>query len=361
MALTPEPVTASGDADLAGRAETVLTVRWPQAAVAGVEQLQGGASGLTYRAWLAGAPVAEAVIKVAPAGLPPVRNRDVLRQARLLSVLAGHAGVRVPQVFGRDPGDPPQCPPLFVMSFEPGTSEEPLHVAAEVPPEDIRGRALQAAQMLAALHAVPVEELEGAGEADDASQPSRAVAGATPAAEPVLTPQQEVERWVRALRTVPAELRPGADETAARLLARVPAAIEPAICHGDWRLGNLLSVDADVIAAIDWEIWSIGDGRFDLAWFLMMCDTRHPAAIAGPETGMPPIAELVSHFEECSGRPVSDLGWFRALVVYKQVAATALIAKHSAKRGIAMEPVSERINRNLPEMVSWANDLLTAG
>ena len=101
MALTPEPVTAGGDADLAGRAETILAVRWPQAAVAGVEQLQGGASGLTYRAWLANAPVPEVVIKVAPAGLPPVRNRDVLRQARLLSLLAGQdwgpcaAGVRL--------------------------------------------------------------------------------------------------------------------------------------------------------------------------------------------------------------------------------------------------------------------------
>ncbi|MFZ0044990.1 MAG: phosphotransferase family protein [Streptosporangiaceae bacterium] len=358
MALTPEPVTASGDADLAGRAETVLTVRWPQAAVAGVEQLQGGASGLTYRAWLAGAPVPEVVIKVAPAGLPPVRNRDVLRQARLLSLLAGQAGVRVPRVFGCDPGDPPQCPPLFVMSFEPGTSEEPLHVAAEVPPEDIRGRALQAAQMLAALHAVPVDDLEGAGETDEASQPSRAVAGAKPAAEPVLTPQQEVERWVRALRTVPAELRPGADETAARLLARVPAAIEPAICHGDWRLGNLLSVDADVIAAIDWEIWSIGDSRADLSWFLMMCDPAHPAAIAGPEVGLPAIDELTAAYIARAGGNVRDLAWFRALAAFKQAAVTALLAKHAAQRAAPLEQVAARLASLLPELQVWSRGFL---
>ena len=257
MALTPEPVTTSGDADLAGRAETALAGRWPRAVVASVEQLQGGASGLTYRARLADAPVPEVVIKVAPAGLPPVRNRDVLRQAQLLSLLAGQDGVRVPRVFGCDRGDPPRCPPLFVMSFEPGTSEEPLHIAAEVPAADIRGRALQAAQMLAALHAVPAGDLE--------------------TAEPVLAPRQEVERWVRALQTVPAELRPGANETAARLLATVPADIPPVICHGDCRLGNLLSVGRDVDRR-----HRLGDlehrrqpGRSLLV--PVICDPTHPA------------------------------------------------------------------------------------
>ena len=357
MALTPGPVTTSGDAGLAGRAETVLTARWPQARVASLEQLQGGASGLTYRAWLADAPVPEVVIKVAPAGLPPVRNRDVLRQARLLSLLAGQDGVRVPEVFGCDRGDPPERPPLFVMSFEPGTSEEPLHVAADVPPANIRGRALQAAQMLAALHAVQTDELEGAGQTGDTSKPSRA-AGAKPALEPVLTPQQEVERWVRALGTVPPDLRPGADETAARLLARVPAAIEPAICHGDWRLGNLLSVEADVVAAIDWEIWSIGDSRADLSWFLMMCDPAHPAAIAGPEVGLPAIDELMTAYTARAGGNVKELAWFRALAAFKQAAVTALLAKHAAQRDAPMEQVAARLASLLPELQAWSRSFL---
>jgi aminoglycoside phosphotransferase (APT) family kinase protein len=358
MALTPEPAATSGDADLARRAETALVARWPEVTVATVEQLQGGASGLTYRARLADAPVPEAVIKVAPAGLQPVRNRDVLRQARLLSMLAGHDGVRVPQVFACDQGEPPQCPPLFVMSFEPGTSEEPLHVAAAVPPADIRSRAIQAAQMLAALHAVDTDRLAGAGRGDGAVQTAGPADSATPAREPVLTPQQEVDRWARALTTVPPELRPGAEETAARLLARVPAAIEPAICHGDWRLGNLLSVGADVIAAIDWEIWNIGDSRADLSWFLMMCDPAHPAAIAGPETGLPSVDELVAAYTAQVGVNVEDLPWFRALAAFKQAAVTALLAKHAAQRNAPLEEVAARLATLLPELQTWAQSFL---
>ena len=61
------------------------------------------------------------VVKVAPPGLAPVRNRDVLRQARLLRALAGVDGVCVPQVLLEDAGSPP----FFVMDFVEGESYEP--------------------------------------------------------------------------------------------------------------------------------------------------------------------------------------------------------------------------------------------
>ena len=78
---------------------------------------------MTYVATIAGG--GRAVVKVAPAGIPPVLNRDVLRQARLLRALAG-TPVPVPEVLWEDAGDPPEVPPLFVMSFVAGASLEPL-------------------------------------------------------------------------------------------------------------------------------------------------------------------------------------------------------------------------------------------
>jgi aminoglycoside phosphotransferase (APT) family kinase protein len=317
----------------------VLRAKWPQVEIGSFAELNGGASSLTFVAGLSGGPADRVVVKVAPPGLEPIRNRDVLRQADLLEQLVGHEDVHVPAVFGRSTGTSLDEPPLFVMSFDPGDSEEPLHIHSELATSDVHSRAVHAVRMLVALQNVTIFGQEGSG----------------------VSPLQELDRWAKALTTVTPEHSEGTSTLLTRLRDSLPTAGPAVLLHGDWRLGNMLCVGPTIESVIDWEIWSIGDGRFDLAWFLMMCDTRHPAAIAGPETGMPPIAELVSHFEECSGRPVSDLGWFRALVVYKQVAATALIAKHSAKRGIAMEPVSERINRNLPEMVSWANELLTAG
>src|SRR5580658_1789538 len=84
-----------------------------------IERLAGGASSLTYVGRTPGG--GKVVVKVAPAGLPPLLNRDVLRQARVLGVLAPSA-VPVPEVLWTDPGEPPDVPPLFVMSFVEGSS-----------------------------------------------------------------------------------------------------------------------------------------------------------------------------------------------------------------------------------------------
>src|ERR1700743_2406573 len=55
------------------------------ARVLGISPLTGGTSSLTFLVELAGVAAVETpvVLKVAPPGLAPVRNRDVLRQATL--------------------------------------------------------------------------------------------------------------------------------------------------------------------------------------------------------------------------------------------------------------------------------------
>jgi aminoglycoside phosphotransferase (APT) family kinase protein len=158
---------------------------------------------------------------------------------------------------------------------------------------------------------------------------------------------------------VPAELLGSStDDLGARLRASAPAAEPGRLTHGDWRLGNTLCVEGEIRAVIDWEIWAVADPRTDLAWFLTNCDPSHPIAVAGPETGMPPIDGLVAEYERALDRRVSDLDWFRALAVYKQAATTALLAKNAAKRGRPMEQVTGRMTRRLPEMFHWAGAFL---
>ena len=84
--------------------------------------MTGGASSLTFVGDLGGRPV---VVKVAPPGLAPVGHRDVLRQARVIRAL-GATAVSVPEILVEDVGEPPDVPPLFVMSFAEGSSAEPL-------------------------------------------------------------------------------------------------------------------------------------------------------------------------------------------------------------------------------------------
>ena len=88
----------------------IAAQQWaPGAQVTNVVPLTGGASSLTFVAELLGAPEphSRVVLKVAPPGLPPVRNRDVLRQGRLMAALYGRPGVPVPPFLFQDAGAAP--------------------------------------------------------------------------------------------------------------------------------------------------------------------------------------------------------------------------------------------------------------
>ena len=130
-----------------------IRARFEGATIRRLERLKGGVSSLTFAAELDGAARGEPiVIKLAPPGLEPVRNRDVLRQARVLKALASAPGVRVPAVLFEDPA----APPLFAMDFVAGQSYEPRTDVIEDPPraETVTARAHAAARMLARLQDV---------------------------------------------------------------------------------------------------------------------------------------------------------------------------------------------------------------
>jgi aminoglycoside phosphotransferase (APT) family kinase protein len=297
--------------------------------------LAGGASSLTYAGQRRDQRV---VVKVAPPGVAPVAHRDVLRQARIIRAL-GATPVPVPEILVEDPGDPPEVPPLFVMSFLDGLSCEPLFDGSDAGPEAVVAERFQnAAQVMAQLHSL---------------EP-----GVLGLAEELATgPLDEVERWCRTLETVDAALAPGWRDVAAALRSSAPPALPPAIVHGDFRLGNLLAERSRITAVIDWEIWSVGDPRVDAGWFLINCDplsyrrpTRYSAAV-------PPVDELAAIYRQAMGSPVPELDWFCALACFKSTATWSLIVKHNRRRDTpdaeleAMAPV-------LPHLLSRVGELL---
>src|SRR6516164_4471759 len=94
----------------------------PRAEVVDVVPLTGGTSSLTFVVEIAGVPAGETpvVLKVAPPGLAPVRNRDVLRQARLQRALQGGQRTLAPDVLFTDPGKPVDVPPFMAMNLVAG-------------------------------------------------------------------------------------------------------------------------------------------------------------------------------------------------------------------------------------------------
>jgi aminoglycoside phosphotransferase (APT) family kinase protein len=297
--------------------------------------LQGGMSSLTYWAtWAApGASDQKVVFKVAPAGLAPTKNRDVLRQARLQRALEGTA-VPCPAVIAEDEGTPPELPPFYVMTFEPGDCVEP-GAGDPLPEEEVRPREEAAARILADLHAVDPEAV-GLGD------------------EPETTIEGELERWSTSFEACDDDIKAGHQPVLDLLTASVPSGVPTTLSHGDFRLGNTLSRGTEVTSVIDWEIWSRADPRVDLAWFLLMANPE-PVLQRPVAAGMPSNAELLAVYEGARGESVKDLRWFEGLIRYKQGAVSALLIRNARRRGKEIMPGV------VPNLLEAARLVLTDG
>ncbi|WP_194829864.1 phosphotransferase family protein [Nocardia sp. XZ_19_231] len=328
--------------ELTARTTVAITEWSTEAVVDRIEPLTGGSSSLTFVVSLSNVAVEyqRIVLKVAPPGLPPVRNRDVLRQGRIMQVLAEQPGVRVPAVLFADPGRSDEVPPFIAMEMIDGRCVEPVLVPrGTLPKAEVTSLAFDAVRVLADLHRVDPEPT-------------------VLCAEPVVTLAAEIDRWARAFSTVPVDLRTGHEAVAQRLHETVPPPMAPAFTHGDYRLGNTLSSAGRVNAVIDWEIWSLGDPRVDVSWLTFFTDDAcHPASLSDEPTGMPCARDLIAAYEDARGERLADLVWFEALTKYKEAAATALLIKR-ARKAATLNEMHRRMEPALPVLLDEAMALL---
>ena len=297
--------------------------------------LEGGRSGLTYTI---GAGSDRAVVKAVPPGRRAVGRNDVLHQAAILEALADTA-VPAPAVLARDT----EQPAWFAMEFAAGQAAEPvLDVDAAVEPALARTRMLEAARILGALHAVPLDVVE------------RSLADTGGTLPEAITADGEVARWATTMDAVPEDLRPGGGELVERLAASVPAPVAPVIVHGDFRLGNLLFTDATATALVDWEIWSVGDPRVDLGWFGVFTDGALFPGSGRVVEGLPSDAELAEAYRASrggDGGTSADAVWFSALGRMKMAA----IMGHNLVRhrtGAHHDPVQEQLPRTITALIT---------
>jgi aminoglycoside phosphotransferase (APT) family kinase protein len=341
-------VTDAALAKLPARVRGAVRRRWPVAQVGALEPLPGGISSLTFAAQLSATGEADGrvVVKVAPPGLAPVRNRDVLRQARVIAAVHGAPGVLVPEVLATDDGSPP----FFVMEFVPGQAYEPKWDVSDAPPvpEVVRARVRATARMLARLQAI---------------EPA-----AVGIEDPALVLSEEVERWAALFATAGDDLRVNEPELRDALSARLPAATRAGgnrILHGDYRLGNIQFDGERPAAIIDWEIWSVGDPRTDLAWLMAFTDpvaqrvTQCDAVNQAAADAMPSAGEVLAAYmaeAELDEAPAA-LPWFMAFCYYKLGAAMSVLAKRN-RRAPEPDPGLELVARTLAPMLARGLELL---
>lgn len=293
------------------------------------DRLPGGHSGLTYRVRT---DAADLVVKAVPPGQRAVGRHDMLRQATVMRALAG-TSVPIPDIVSVDETEPA----WYAMSFVSGESLEPVLDDPAVEPGLAAARMRRAAAVLPELHAVD----------------SRVV----PDAGPTLTPADELARWTRTLGAVPPELVAGSDYLVRLLTARIPDPVPATLVHGDYRLGNLITDGTEPIALIDWEIWSVGDPRVELGWFLVFADGDNFPGVGRSVPGLPSADELVGLYTGAD-TDLPELEWFDALGRLKMAA----IMGHNLRRhreGRHHDPDQEKLPATISRLVETGTTLLS--
>jgi aminoglycoside phosphotransferase (APT) family kinase protein len=320
--MSTDTVEGGFEVSLADRVSVALRRERADLEVGALTRLPGGHSGLTYRVETSEGPL---VVKSVPENQKAVGRHDMLRQARIISALAP-TDVPVPAVVATDDLEPA----WFAMQLVGGESLEPVLDDPAVQPSLAAERMLRASEILPALHDVPLDKV--------------------PVDADPLSPRDELARWARTMAAVPPHLVPDADRLHQRLSDGVPPAVEPTLVHGDYRLGNLICDDAEPVALIDWEIWSVGDPRVELGWFLVFADGSNFPGVGREVEGLPTPHELVERYA-ADGRPVDDLAWFDALGRYKMAA----IMGHNLRRhleGRHHDPDQERLPDTIQRLIA---------
>jgi aminoglycoside phosphotransferase (APT) family kinase protein len=239
--------------------------------------------------------------------LPPSAH-DVLREARLLRAVEGRT--RVPSVLATADDESILGVPFYVMEFVHGTV-----ITHTIPPaiDNPEGRAEIADELIRAL--VEVHSLDWRA------------CGLEGFGKPTGYLDRQLRRFNGLWEHNKTRELPLVEELYGWLAENKPESPEATIVHGDFRLGNTMFADeapARLVAIFDWEMATIGDPLADLGYMTATWSQRDdPTGTMFDLTtvthgeGFPTRDELVTRYEELSGRSMSDLRWYQALALWK--------------------------------------------
>jgi aminoglycoside phosphotransferase (APT) family kinase protein len=253
----------------------------------------------------------ELVLRRPPRGPLPRSAHDVLREARLLRALAP-TGARVPQVLAVGDDEGVIGAPFYVMERVAGTVVTDAVPAALDTPAERRRLGEELVDALVEIHAV---DWRACG-----------LEGFSPEPDGYLA--RQLRRFAGLWEHLKTREIEAVEQVGAWLAEHRPRSGPATIVHGDYRLGNTMmaaAAPARLVAIFDWEMAALGDPLADVGYLCALWvqrdDPEVPAVFElGGVTrgdGFLTRAELVARYEERSGRPVTDIRWYRTLALWK--------------------------------------------
>jgi aminoglycoside phosphotransferase (APT) family kinase protein len=273
------------------------------------------------------------VLRRAPRHASSATAHDVLREFRILDAIKDEP-VRIARPVVACDDDAVFGAPFYVMDRIAGTPILQRVPAAWAAAPQTHGRALE--ELIDALIAIHAVDWQACGLADMAPKPDYL--------------SRQLTRWLTQLDSYGGRDLPAAHQIGRWLDSHRPDDQPSALCHGDYKLDNVLfgpDAPPQLLAVVDWEMAAIGDPLVDLAWALIF----HPGPEGTLHLGMgkeptfavehlPDRAALIKRYADGSGRETRAIGWYDVFARWKlAIVLEGSYAKF--QRGLSDKPMHE--------------------
>ena len=308
----------SGEELAAGKLEAYLKSRLPDLAGSlSVRQFPRGFSNLTY---LLRFDDREVVLRRPPFGVKIKSAHDMGREYRILSKLISvYPKIPRPLLYCED--ESVLGAPFYIMTRLKGVILRPQMPKAMNPPPELMGRIAESFIInLVELHGLDYQE---AGLAD-LGKPEKYV-------------QRQVEGWSHRYLNARTDEIPEMEQAVRWLSENIPIESAAVLIHNDYKYDNIVLDPGDwaqITGVLDWEMATTGDPLMDLGtslgYWVQRDDPEELQELQfSPTTipGNPSREELVSRYEQLSGRRVDNVvfyyvyGLFKLAVIVQQIYA----------------------------------------
>ncbi|MEH3037401.1 MAG: phosphotransferase family protein [Sphingomonas adhaesiva] len=174
--------------------------------------------------------------------------------------------------------------------------------------------------------------------------------------------ERQVSRWTKQYRGAETEHMPAMESLIEWLPRTLPEQTRTSIVHGDYRVDNMKfapGTEPRVAAVLDWELCTLGDPTADLTYYLMSWVTEPEGrsgvmGLTGPETGIPPLEEMVARYCARTGRDgLPQLDWYFAFNLFRLASIVQGIKKRFLI-GTASNAKAEETAKRVPMLADAA-------
>jgi aminoglycoside phosphotransferase (APT) family kinase protein len=310
-----------------------------------LERIAGGQSNPTYFLTYASHST---VLRMQPKGTILPSAHAVDREHRAMAALAD-SDVPVPRMLALCTDPAVIGRQFYVMERVPGRIFSDCSLPG-VAPAERHALYLAMAETLARLHRVDWQAagLEGFGRAGGYFS-------------------RQIARWTQQWQAARTRDIPEIDRLIGWLQQHLPEDGQTTICHGDFRIGNLIfhPTEPRVVAVLDWELSTLGHPLADLAystlgWRLRSDEYMGMRDLDLPALGIPTEADYVAHYQ----RQAPDFGpllpfhtalsLFRLAVIFEGIAVRAARGQASAQNAAEVGRLSSVFAQRALEAIDAA-------